>query len=200
MPAIARAQLQGGGCGCRRMRPQTRLADGLRRHYGGVQADLGEARSPLSQRNSRAKKSDERRNRGVDLEKVEAEIAVAYGSRCGRNLHSAMRLSGRINHVRAGERVLQNGFEIIRHQICEARRAVAFVQFVSAGGKANYQLVHLGLLRIESLFCFLKSFLGHFDQQWPINSVLQAGKSSTRPRAFLLHDFIPRLSLCIERF
>ena len=54
-------------------------------------------------------KSDERRNRRLDLEKAETETAAARGSRRGRDLHGAGGLSRRINHVRAGDRVLRNG-------------------------------------------------------------------------------------------
>ena len=38
-------------------------------------------------------KSDERGNRGLDLEEIETEAAVAHGSRRGRNLHGAGGLS-----------------------------------------------------------------------------------------------------------
>ena len=66
----------------------------LRRHHRGVQADLGKARSLLSERDSRPRKSDERKCRRLDLEKVEAKAATAHGNRCGRNLHGAGGLSG----------------------------------------------------------------------------------------------------------
>ena len=44
-------------------------------------------------------KSDERRNRGLDLEKTETEIAVAHGSHRGGNLHGAGGLSRGVNFV-----------------------------------------------------------------------------------------------------
>ena len=60
-------------------------------------ADISAAFKPIwekldhrySERNSRPRKSDERRNRGVDLEEIETETAVADGSGRGRNLHGA---------------------------------------------------------------------------------------------------------------
>ena len=66
---------------------------GLRRHHCGVQADLGKAGSLLFERNSRSRKSDERKCRGLDLEKVEAKTATTHGNRHGRNLHRAGGLS-----------------------------------------------------------------------------------------------------------
>ena len=59
--------------------------------------DLGKARPPLSERNSRPGKSDERKHRRLDLEEAEAETAAADGSRRGGNLHGAVRLSRRVN-------------------------------------------------------------------------------------------------------
>ena len=94
MPAAARAQLQGGNRRGGRMRREARLAHGLRRHYGGVQADMGKIGPSLLERSSRPEKSDQRSNRGLDLEKTEITIATAHGSGRGRDLHGAVRLSG----------------------------------------------------------------------------------------------------------
>src|ERR1700722_17841727 len=101
MPAAARTQLQGGNRRGWRVRRKTRLADGLRGHFRGVQADLGKARSQLPEQNSRPRKSDERNCRGLDLEKVETETAIACGSRRGGDLHGARGLSRGVNRVRA---------------------------------------------------------------------------------------------------
>src|ERR1035437_818133 len=87
VPATARAQLQGGNRRGGRMRRQARLVDGLRGYHGSVKADLGEDRPSLSERHCRPGKSDERRNRGMDLEKPEAEIAAAHRSRRGGDVH-----------------------------------------------------------------------------------------------------------------
>src|SRR5256885_162106 len=93
MPAAARAQLQSGSGGRGGMRPETWMADGLRGHQRGLQAGLGKARSQLSERDFRARKSDERKSCGVDLEWAKAQAAAADGDRCCGNVPVALRLS-----------------------------------------------------------------------------------------------------------
>src|SRR5580700_3754266 len=93
MPAASRPQFPGGSGGGGRVRPQAGLADGLRGYHGGVQAHLGKAGSLLLERDSRAGKSDERKCGGLDLEKIETQIAAAYGNCRGRDLHGTGGLS-----------------------------------------------------------------------------------------------------------
>src|SRR5437867_9773845 len=78
------------------MRPDTRLADGLRGHFRSVPAVLGATRPPLPQRNSRAGESDEREHRGLDLAGIKTQAAAAGRSHRGRDVYVAVRLSRRL--------------------------------------------------------------------------------------------------------
>src|SRR5882724_158527 len=109
MPPAARPQFQRGDRRGGRVRPEARLADGLRGNLGGVQAALGKTGPLLLERDSRPGESDERSGRDVDLEKVKAETAAAHGSRRGRDLHGAGGLSRRMNS--AGVEVPRRVFE-----------------------------------------------------------------------------------------
>src|SRR5882762_4367773 len=96
MPAAAWSQLQSGSGGRGGMRSKAWMAHGLRGHQRGVQADLGKARSQLSERDFRARKSDERKSCGVDLEWAKAQAAAADGDRCCGNVPVALCLSRRV--------------------------------------------------------------------------------------------------------
>src|SRR2546421_7057238 len=88
------------------MRPEARLVSGLRGDLRGVQTDLAKARSFLPERDSRSGKSDQRKHRGMDLEKVKDKVAVAHGgSRCG-NLHGEMRLSRKLKREHSNHKAI----------------------------------------------------------------------------------------------
>jgi len=76
-----------------------------------------------------------------------------------------------MNRIRGGDRILRNGFEIIRHQIGETRGTMAFIQFVGARGEVYQQESGLLFLFIESSFGFLQRIGGRFGQQQPVNPV-----------------------------
>ena len=109
-------------------------------------ADISAAFKPLWKKidhnylnpDPRPGKSHQRGNCDVDLEKAQAETAAAHRGRGGRNLYGAGGLPRRVNQVRAGGRVLGNGFEdqsgTSSVRLCSW---MAFFQFVGAGSQVQ---------------------------------------------------------------
>src|SRR5690349_757263 len=94
MSSAARAQFQGRDCGGGTVRFGIGMGDGLCGHLRGVSSDLENARSPVSERNSRSGKSDERKHRGMDLGPIKTETAVAYRNCRRGDVHGVLCVSG----------------------------------------------------------------------------------------------------------